>query len=169
MMSSPAPLPSQASVVSIPSAWLVTWQIKVYSPTSLLPALREAADSCAAERNHLCQAGVIHAVSSITHNRKTTFKIRNEEAHDGCKVQAYLFITRFIEGFFPFSGQRLCFFLLFSLPASCRASAICSRQSLNPPQSALSRSRTGCRSCWTTRRCSACSEALLRPGYPDWR
>lgn len=111
----PAPFPSQASVVSIPSAWLVTWQIQVYSPTSLLPALREAADSCAAERNHSCQGGVIHAVSSITHNWKTTFKIRNEEAHDGRKVQAYLFITRFIEGFFSFfSTAPLLFSSLFT-------------------------------------------------------
>lgn len=45
----PAPLLSQASVVSIPSAWLVTWQIQVYSPTSLLPALRSCWQLCCRE------------------------------------------------------------------------------------------------------------------------
>lgn len=57
----------------------------------------------------------------------------------------------------------------FSLPASCGTSATCSRQSLDPPQSALSHSPMVCRSCWTTRRWPACSETLWWAGYQDCR
>lgn len=105
----PAPLPSQASVVSIPSAWLVTWQIQVYSPTSLLPALREA----------VLQRGTTRVRRASSTLCPLWHTIEKQLSKSGMRkptmVQAYLVITRFIEGFFPFSGRApLLFSSLFT-------------------------------------------------------
>lgn len=74
---------------------------------------------------------VIHAVSCITDNWKTPFKIRNEEADGGWEVSVSAFLTSlawFMKGFFTSVVQWLAFFPLFSPPSRCRASAGCSKE-----------------------------------------